>query len=224
MPQNATAPTAVPQQTSADAPVLALASPSSATAAEIYQALRAQRRVLGNQLEELEGSRGQLVLQLRETPVSDGGRAGLEQRLAQVDQRISSVSSQVAASDALLAQAAAVPGATVQPPPPPPWENGPSEELVAMGIGFTALLLFPLVFAWSRRIWRRSAVSVPIPTELVDRIGAMERSLDSVAIEVERIGEGQRFVTRLLAERASPVPLPLGLGEGSPGRRSDARS
>jgi len=30
----------------------------------------------------------------------------------------------------------------------------------------------------------------------------MEQALDSIAIEVERISEGQRFTTKLLAERS----------------------
>jgi hypothetical protein len=30
----------------------------------------------------------------------------------------------------------------------------------------------------------------------------MEQAIDSIAIEVERISEGQRFTTKLLAERA----------------------
>jgi hypothetical protein len=35
----------------------------------------------------------------------------------------------------------------------------------------------------------------------------MEQALDSIAVEVERISEGQRFTTKLLSERtASPAP------------------
>ena len=34
----------------------------------------------------------------------------------------------------------------------------------------------------------------------------MEQALDSIAIEVERISEAQRFTTKLLAERNKPVP------------------
>ena len=36
--------------------------------------------------------------------------------------------------------------------------------------------------------------------EVTDRLERMERALDSVAIEVERISEGQRFTTKLLSE------------------------
>jgi hypothetical protein len=34
----------------------------------------------------------------------------------------------------------------------------------------------------------------------------MEQAIDSIAVEVERISEGQRFTTKLLAER-SAVPV-----------------
>lgn len=37
--------------------------------------------------------------------------------------------------------------------------------------------------------------------ELTDRLNRIETSVDSTALEVERIAEGQRFTTRLLAER-----------------------
>jgi len=33
------------------------------------------------------------------------------------------------------------------------------------------------------------------------RLDRMERALDAIALEIERLGEGQRFTTRLLAER-----------------------
>lgn len=35
-----------------------------------------------------------------------------------------------------------------------------------------------------------------------DRLGRMEQAIDAMAVEVERISEGQRFTAKLLAERA----------------------
>lgn len=35
------------------------------------------------------------------------------------------------------------------------------------------------------------------------RLGRIEQAVDSIAVEVERLGEGQRFTTKLLTERAS---------------------
>ena len=68
-----------------------------------------------------------------------------------------------------------------------------------------AVLLFivaiPMTIAYARRIWRRQTVIQAIPPELGDRLVSIERAVDTVALEVERIGEGQRFVTQLMSQR-----------------------
>ena len=38
-----------------------------------------------------------------------------------------------------------------------------------------------------------------------DRIAQLQQSIDAIAIEVERIAEGQRYTTRLLAEKSDAV-------------------
>jgi hypothetical protein len=38
------------------------------------------------------------------------------------------------------------------------------------------------------------------------RLARVEQAVESIAIEIERISEGQRFVTKLLSERALPLP------------------
>ena len=64
------------------------------------------------------------------------------------------------------------------------------------------VVLLPLTLAYARRLWRRGAVAVSaLPQELMDRLTRLDQAVDSIAVEVERIGEGQRFVTRVLAER-----------------------
>jgi hypothetical protein len=48
-----------------------------------------------------------------------------------------------------------------------------------------------------------------IPAEVQQRMERMEQALDAIAVEVERISEGQRFTTRLLSERLKePAALP----------------
>ena len=37
--------------------------------------------------------------------------------------------------------------------------------------------------------------------ELVDRMERMEQAVDAIAVQVERIAEGQRFTTKLLSDR-----------------------
>jgi hypothetical protein len=41
-----------------------------------------------------------------------------------------------------------------------------------------------------------------LPSDIAERLERIERAVESTAIEVERIGEGQRFLTRALGERS----------------------
>ena len=43
---------------------------------------------------------------------------------------------------------------------------------------------------------------------LGDRLTHLEQSVEAVAVEVERIGEGQRYMTRLFTERGAAAPAP----------------
>jgi hypothetical protein len=54
-----------------------------------------------------------------------------------------------------------------------------------------------------RRVWRRSS-AIPDPSrELADSLTRLEHSVAAVAIDVERIGEGQRFITRLFTDKGT---------------------
>lgn len=67
----------------------------------------------------------------------------------------------------------------------------------------------PLAKAAARRMDREPR-QPNLPADVTARLERMEQAIDSIAIEVERISEGQRFTTKLLAERnnepASGVP------------------
>ncbi len=105
-------------------------------------------------------------------------------------------------------------GATVVPQAPvflaPKVPEGPFIVALA-GIVFVA---FPLTLAIVRWIWRRTnpvAPTGPSP-EMAQRLARIEQAVDAIAIEVERISEGQRFTTKLLSEGPVPsvaVPAPL---------------
>ena len=56
---------------------------------------------------------------------------------------------------------------------------------------------------------------------LDERIARIEHAVEAIAVEMERVGEGQRFVTRLLSERAAPSPQPSAL---PPAREESAGS
>jgi hypothetical protein len=60
-----------------------------------------------------------------------------------------------------------------------------------------------------------------ISSAVEQRLERMEHALDSVAVEVERISEGQRFTTRLLSDR-NGVPASSARPH-APDERHDAR-
>lgn len=174
----------------------------------VLQALKAQRSELRSQLRSLEDMRRDLGRELNREPQTEVQRAGVERRLADVDARIAATDKQIAAADAQVAAATAVPGATVEEPPVIIQHSGPDEDIVGMSLLFLFVLLMPMVIAYSRRIWRRSAkVVTSLPGEVLERFGRLEQSVDAIAVEVERIGEGQRFMTRVLSDAGTTAEL-----------------
>lgn len=188
----------------------------------LYRAFNAQRQVLAEQLENLEDKRRGLMNQLNEPHVNDVSKTGIETRIAEVDKHIADVDKQLAAADQQVAKQAAVPGAV--PPPERPHRDGPPEEVFVLGGMFIVAVFFPLSIAMARRIWRRgAAAAVAFPQELAERLNRLDQSVDSIAIEVERIGEGQRFVTRVMSETGRSI----GVGAAMPievGRAEKARA
>ena len=80
------------------------------------------------------------------------------------------------------------------------------EIVVPLGAFATAILMgigIPLVRAYSRKMDAESR-NPRIPMEVSERLARMEQAIEAVAIEVERISEGQRFTTKLLSEGRAP--------------------
>jgi len=84
---------------------------------------------------------------------------------------------------------------------------------MAMAIVPITAIGWPLARAYARRVERGEATR-SVPSEVSARLERMEQAIDSIAVEVERISEGQRFTTKLLSERAGP---PSGPGNAAPG-------
>ena len=189
--------------------------------------LRARRSELSDQLESATGRRRSLAEQVRR---ADGvNKAGLETRLATLDQRIVRLEGELDEVGQQLAspQAAAFVAQT-RPPmnfEPPRFSNVDPEPII---ICFILFVLSPVALSISRLIWKRgSRVSAQAPalrTDSNERLERIEQGMDAIAIEVERVSEGQRFVTRLLSERngpglnapqQAPEPVRVPVGEAS---------
>jgi hypothetical protein len=75
-----------------------------------------------------------------------------------------------------------------------------------------AIIIFlPLVRAFARRMDRRGGTA-QIPNEVSSQLAHLNQAVDAIALEVERISEGQRFTTRLLSEQRDAARQTLGTG------------
>ena len=90
-----------------------------------------------------------------------------------------------------------------------------NEDIVVPIAGMLMIIIIsigvPLVVALGKK-WQRDADAPRAPSmlpELAERLQHMEQAIDAMSIEVERISEGQRFVTKILADRPrEPIALP----------------
>jgi hypothetical protein len=84
--------------------------------------------------------------------------------------------------------------------------DGVMVPIVLFIVGGATVIFTPLVRAYARRMEREGAASNRMAPDVTARLERMEHAIDSIAIEVERISEGQRFTTKLLAERTGGSP------------------
>ncbi|HUQ47116.1 MAG TPA: hypothetical protein VM053_02605 [Gemmatimonadaceae bacterium] len=85
--------------------------------------------------------------------------------------------------------------------------RGSDEFAQGMAAGVAlSLVVFTLLRFWQRYKRRGTpSAAVQASPESPQRLERMERGIEAIAIEVERISEGQRFVTSLLAESRQPA-------------------
>lgn len=72
-------------------------------------------------------------------------------------------------------------------------------------VGFCLMIAAYPVFGFLKALVNRSASrQVALPSrDTTDRLLRIESAVDAMSVEVERISEGQRFVTKVLTERSS---------------------
>jgi hypothetical protein len=141
--------------------------------------------------------------------------------MTDIDSRIANVDKMLASNATDISKAAAIPGAVVEQPRV--INQGAPEEAYVLGGLFMILVFFPLSVALARRIWRRGSAAVAaFPREIGERLLRMEQAVEATAVEVERIGEGQRFLTRLFTEGEGARPL--GSGAAQPIERKSVKA
>ncbi len=87
-----------------------------------------------------------------------------------------------------------------------------TEDIVGIVGGLLFIPTCLAVWFWGRgylhKIQAGTKAPSPINAEVLARLERMEQGIDAIAVEVERISEGQRFTTKLMSERSAQSALP----------------
>jgi hypothetical protein len=206
-------PVPVPQQVSAPAP-----PPSGSTitlpqdvarpmTALDVQLLQNRRSELSRQLTSATSRRQDVIRDIGRSP---NGREGLEARLKVLDERIVQLEKDIAQNGQLIASA---PPNLLPETTPPSFIGAPNQPINVTLISMTAIIATAVVGATlvRRLVGRRTAQPPALPPETADRIARIENAVEAIALEVERVSEGQRFVTKLMTDRRQ-----LGAGADDP--------
>jgi len=180
------------------------------TNAKEVQGLHARRDILRDQLQRAMNRREELVAELNRG-LAPESREGIVQRMQLLDERILQIERDQAVTERLISGAPASVLASTQEEPRYQGATVSEEEAVfsafaAFGVG----IVITLVASRLRRRFGRRRADAAGPALPLTEDPAFERlsqAVDAIAVEVERIGEGQRFVTQVLASRREAPAL-----------------
>jgi hypothetical protein len=180
-------------QTPAAAPVFQ--APEQATDVAALQLQVGELRIQLTGLKaQWDGLKSQLDVMLKTNPA----RPGVQQQWADVGVQIAKTEGDIARLRARIDQKHGVQPGTTQPPGPPRGRFDPNIAGPAV-LAMLVVLALPVSIAWARRIMRGKPQPPAASPDQARRLERIEQAVDTIAIEVERISEGQRFITKLLA-------------------------
>jgi hypothetical protein len=210
-------------------PTQALPAPTAVPQGASLETLLQLESQLTDQLANLQGERNAYARQVRNG--SAEVRISAQEQVTQLEIQITRT--QTALRSVRTQIATRVPsrirggypgdaGANWGQPQRPPGIN--DDNLTAIIIVFTLAVLMPIALGLTRRLWRRVPASAPAPEATPPRLDRLEHAVDAIAIEIERISESQRFMTKVMSERPSAIVSPTrpeadeapALGEAKP--------
>lgn len=204
----------VPQAVTFDAAGTPIVLRMPRTQAEL-DALESARTEISSQINNVSARRNELAQKLRgATPFE---RQGLEQRIGVLDQRILQLENYLDQTGRMTIAAPVLLNASSGESVSPDefgLSQGAIDDVAQLSVIF---VLGPIAVAFARLIWKRArpAAAPADFTNAAQRLERMEQSVDAIAIEMERVSEGQRFMTRILSEaRGNGVPA-LGVGQAA---------
>jgi outer membrane murein-binding lipoprotein Lpp len=182
-----------------------------------YDALVARREELKGQRRELAAQRSDLLGQ-RVMANTDVSKQALDQRMQELDVRQLRLDQEINALDDAIGAARGIPA----PADPftmfrqfqtiPSRRNDTGNLVAQVALGEALVFVLVGVLLW-HTLWKRSLAKMRTMFAGGDssaRLDQLQRAVDVIAVEVERISENQRYVTKMLNERV------LGAGDAQP--------
>lgn len=193
-------PTPTPPPPPTPAPVLVDVSAGQATRpltqAEA-QVIRQQRSEMSDQLTSAQRRRDNLLDDIRNAP--PGTEEGLKQQLQVLNERIVLIEKDIEESGRTL-RTGQVPSGTVLVPP----RQGFDTDTMERAAGITVSVIVPVLLGVIAMRWisrrRCGRADDRARAEQDARMERIEQAVDAIALEVERVGESQRYQAKLLAE------------------------
>lgn len=198
---------------------------------EAIAALQAQAQVLKARIEKLRGEIDEVKAELAAPGAGPTVAAntirltGLEGRRIDAEEALQKVEDQLAGIGVQPATVTEV-GMPVPFEPVVPFDPNSSQLQETVAIIVVSAIVFigaPIAVAISRFIWKRTTTrAVPAAANPDDtkRLERVEQAVDTIAVELERMTEGQRYITRLLSERnGAPAAEALPIKASAPAER-----
>jgi hypothetical protein len=176
--------------------------------------IREQRSEMSNQLTSAQGRREELLDELRTAP--PGTEQGLRDQYQVLSDRIVAIENDIEASGRVLRTGQVPAGITLVPPRS--FNTGNRTDDAERGAALAATILIPIgaIYMWRaiRRKRRGGRREVEVNTEHEARFDRLEQAVDAIALEIERVGEAQRYQAKLLTE-ANMMPA-MGTAQKEP--------
>lgn len=162
--------------------------------------IREQRSEMSSQLNSAQGRREEILDELRNAP--PGTEQGLRDQYQVLSNRIVAIENDIEASGRVL-RTGQVP-ATMVLVPPRTFSSGRRSDDAERGAAMAATILIPIgaIYMWRafRRRRRGGRRAVEVSAEQDSRFERLEQAVDAIALEIERVGEAQRYQAKLLTE------------------------
>lgn len=163
-------------------------------------AIRERRSDISSQITSAMSRRSDMIEEMNDAP--EAAKQGYLEQVRVLDQRIVTLEMDLEESGRMLRTGLTVDNGTALVAPPERGFQGLSEDAqIAMGVSFSLFFLLPLALGLTRLMWRRARRNEARPAAENDaRMERLEQAVDAIALEIERVGESQRYQQKILAE------------------------